>query len=95
MFYALRVKIFCSLSELELLKLKHSFPFFLGGGGGFAMLVRTSFTIYVKYVAVGNRLNIETSDITSNLLEYLRMLAVHSVMYYLASWILHNDRLFN
>lgn len=45
------------------------------------MLVRTSFTIYVKYVAVGNRLNIETSDITSNLLEYLRMLAVHSVMY--------------
>lgn len=95
MFYALRVKIFCSLSELELLKLKHSFPFFLGGGGGFAMLVRTSFTICVKYVAVGNRLNIETSDITSNLLEYLRMLAVHSVMYYLASWILHNDRLFN
>lgn len=95
MFYALRVKIFCSLSELELLKLKHSFPFFLGGGGGFAMLVRTSFTIYVKYVAVGNRLNIETSDITSNLLEYLRMLAVHSVMYDLASWILHNDRLFN
>lgn len=94
MFNALRVKIFCSLSELELLKLKHSFPFFLGGGG-FAMLVRTSFTIYVKYVAVGNRLNIETSDITSNLLEYLRMLAVHSVMYYLASWILHNDRLFN
>lgn len=94
MFYALRVKIFCSLSELELLKLKHSFPFFLGGGG-FAMLVRTSFTIYVKYVAVGNRLNIETSDITSNLLEYLRMFAVHSVMYYLASWILHNDRLFN
>lgn len=94
MFYALRVKIFCSLSELELLKLKHSFPFFLGGGG-FAMLVRTSFTIYVKYVAVGNRLNIETSDITSNLLEYLRMLAVHSVMYYLASWILHNDRFFN
>lgn len=93
MFYALRVKIFCSLSELELLKLKHSFPFFLGGG--FAMLVRTSFTIYVKYVAVGNRLDIETSDITSNLLEYLRMLAVHSVMYYLASWILHNDRLFN
>lgn len=59
------------------------------------MLVRTSFTIHVKYVAVGNRLNIETSDITSNLLEYLRMLAVHSVMYYLASWILHNDRLFN
>lgn len=94
MFYALRVKIFCSLSELELLKLKHSFPFFRRGGG-FAMLVRTSFTIYVKYVAVGNRLNIETSDITSNLLEYLRMLAVHSVMYYLASWILHNDRLFN
>lgn len=94
MFYALRVKIFCSLSELELLKLEHSFPFFRGGGG-FAMLVRTSFTIYVKYVAVGNRLNIETSDITSNLLEYLRMLAVHSVMYYLASWILHNDRLFN
>lgn len=94
MFYALRVKIFCSLSELELLRLKHSFPFFRGGGG-FAMLVRTSFTIYVKYVAVGNRLNIETSDITSNLLEYLRMLAVHSVMYYLASWILHNDRLFN
>lgn len=92
MFYALRVKIFCSLSELELLKLKHSFPFFLGGG--FAMLVRTSFTIYVKYVAVGNRLNIETSDITSNLLD-LKMLAVHSVMYYLASWILHNDRLFN
>lgn len=39
MFYALRVKIFCSLSELELLKLKHSFPFFLGGGGDLQCLL--------------------------------------------------------
>lgn len=39
MFYALRVKIFCSLSELELLKLKNSFPFFLGGGGDLQCLL--------------------------------------------------------
>lgn len=93
MFYVLRVKIFCFLFELELLKLKYLFFFFRGGG--FVMFVRISFIIYVKYVVVGNRLNIEISDIILNLLEYLRMLVVYFVMYYLVFWIFYNDRLFN
>lgn len=59
------------------------------------MFVRISFIIYVKYVVVGNRLNIEISDIILNLLEYLRMLVVYFVMYYLVFWIFYNDRLFN
>lgn len=59
------------------------------------MFVRISFIIYVKYVVVGNRLNNEISDIFLNLLEYLRMLVVYFVMYYLVFWIFYNDRLFN
>lgn len=59
------------------------------------MFVRISFIIYVKYVVVGNRLNIEISDIFLDLLEYLRMLVVYFVMYYLVFWIFYNDRLFN
>lgn len=83
MFYALRVKIFCSLSELELLELKHSFPFFRkGGGGDLQCLLELVLLRYLYKVCVeGNKLNIKTSDIISDLLEYLRMLAVHSVMY--------------
>lgn len=82
MFYALCVKIFFSLSELE--ELKHLFPFFRKGPPlFFTMLVRTSFTICkVRCSTVGNKLNIDTYDIiTSDLREYFRMLAMHSDTY--------------
>lgn len=80
MFYALCVKIFFSLSELE--ELKHLFPFFRKGAPFFLQCLLELVLLYVKSVAVGNKLNIDTYDIiTSELREYFRMLAMHSDTY--------------
>lgn len=81
MFYALCVKIFFSLSELE--ELKHLFPFSEKAPPPFFLQCLLELVLlYVKSVAVGNKLNIDTYDIiTSDLREYFRMLAMHSDMY--------------
>lgn len=84
MFYALCVKIFFSLSAYRARRTETFIPFFSKRRPPpfFLQCLLELVLLYVKSVAVGNKLNIDTYDIiTSELREYFRMLAMHSDTY--------------